>query len=121
MTCLIEVKCPNCNLPVVGRHGKGRKGNQRWLWLAIDHATEVVLTYVFEKRKDDVFRQLQTLLEPFGINRYYSDDWGAYEGNITPEKHVVGKRNTQKIERKNLNFRTWIKRLASKEPMLFQD
>ena len=24
----------------------------------------------------------------------------------------MGKRNTQKIERKNLNFRTWIKRLA---------
>jgi len=26
----------------------------------------------------------------------------------------VGKRNTQKIERKNLNFRTWIKRLTRK-------
>ncbi|MFK0572139.1 IS1 family transposase, partial [Endozoicomonas sp.] len=28
--------------------------------------------------------------------------------------HEIGKRNTQKIERKNLNFRTWIKRLARK-------
>jgi len=26
----------------------------------------------------------------------------------------VGKQNTQKIERKNLNFRTWIKRLTRK-------
>jgi len=26
----------------------------------------------------------------------------------------VGKRNTQKIERKNLNLRTWIKRLTRK-------
>ncbi|MFK0574090.1 IS1 family transposase, partial [Endozoicomonas sp.] len=42
------------------------------------------------------------------------DDWGAYERNIAPEKHEIGKRNTQKIERKNLNFRTWIKRLARK-------
>jgi insertion element IS1 protein InsB len=27
-------------------------------------------------------------------------------------RHEVGKRNTQKIGRKNLNFRTWVKRLA---------
>jgi len=29
-------------------------------------------------------------------------------------KHDVGKRNTQKIERKNLNLRTWVKRLTRK-------
>lgn len=28
--------------------------------------------------------------------------------------YVFGKRNTQKIERKNLNFRAWAKRLARK-------
>ena len=49
---------------------------------------------------------------PFNISRYYTDDWGAYERHIDPEKHEIGKTNTQKIERKNLNFRTWIKRLA---------
>ena len=48
------------------------------------------------------------------IQRYYTDDWGAYERHIDEEKHEVGKRNTQKIERKNLNFRTLIKRLARK-------
>ncbi len=69
---------------------------------------------VFGKRKDKVFRRLQVLLEPFGISRFYSDDWGAYEQNIDPEKHEAGKRNTQKIERRNLNFRIWIKRLARK-------
>jgi IS1 family transposase len=35
----------------------------------------------------------------------------AYERHLDPDKHEVGKQNTQKIERKNLNFRTWIKRL----------
>ncbi|MDB2384438.1 IS1 family transposase [Endozoicomonas sp.] len=88
------------------------KSNQRWLWLAIDHDRGVVLAYVFGRRKDEVFQRLKALLEPFGISRFYSDDWGAYERNMEPEKHEVGKRNTQKIERKNLNFRTWIKRLA---------
>ena len=43
-----------------------------------------------------------------------SDDWGAYDRHIDKEKRQLGKANTQKIERKNLNFRTWIKRLTRK-------
>ena len=92
----------------------GHKGNQRWLWHAIDHATGEVLAYVFGKRKDPVFKKLKALLEPFGIKKFYTDDWGAYERNIDKARHQVGKANTQKIERKNLNFRTRIKRLARK-------
>jgi len=67
---------------------------------------------VFGKRKDVVFKKLKALLGPFGISRYYTDDWGAYERHLAVDKHQVGKRNTQKIERKNLNFRTRIKRLT---------
>ncbi|MDI1278156.1 IS1 family transposase, partial [Methylobacter sp.] len=81
---------------------------------AVDHATNIVLAYVFGKRKDIVFKKLKALLEPFGISRYYTDDWGAYERHLEADKHQVGKRNTQKIERKNLYFRTWIKRLTRK-------
>jgi insertion element IS1 protein InsB len=51
------------------------KSNQRWLWYAVDHATNIVLAYVFDKRKDEVFKALKALLEPFGISRYYTDDW----------------------------------------------
>ena len=51
----------------------GKKGNQRWLWHAIDHHTGAVLTYVFGHRKDDVFLKLKALLEPFGLTRYYTD------------------------------------------------
>jgi insertion element IS1 protein InsB len=54
------------------------------------------------------------LLDPLKIKRYYTDDWGAYERHIETDKHEVGKSNTQKIERKNLNLRTWIKRLTRK-------
>jgi len=92
----------------------GNKANQRWLWYAVDHLTNTVLAYVFGKRKDDVFKQLKTLLAPFNITRFYTDDWGAYERHLEADKHETGKRNTQKIERKNLNFRTWIKRLTRK-------
>ena len=90
------------------------KGNQRWLWLAIDHETRTILAYTFGQRKDTIFRQFQTLLEPFGITKFYTDDWGIYRRNIDAEKHFVGKKNTQRIERKNLTLRTRIKRLCRK-------
>jgi insertion element IS1 protein InsB len=92
----------------------GKKSEQRWLWYAIDHASSTLLAYVFGRRKDDVFQQLQLLLQPFNIKRYYTDDWGAYERHLLTDQHEVGKKNTQKIERKNLNLRTWIKRLTRK-------
>ena len=89
-----------------------RKSNPRWLWHAIDHHTGRVLAYVFGRRKDDVFLKLQALLAPFGITKFYTDGWGAYERHIDAEKHQVGKENTQKIESKHTNLRTRIKRLV---------
>ena len=73
-----------------------------------------MLAFAFGKRKDHVFLELKALLDPFNIKRYYTDDWGAYTRHLDEDKHEVGKANTQKIERKNLNLRTWIKRLARK-------
>jgi len=88
------------------------KANPRWLWHAIDHHTGHVLAYVFGRRKDEVFLKLKRLLEPFGITRYYTDGWGAYERHLDPEQHRVGKDYTQKIESKHIRLRTRIKRLV---------
>jgi insertion element IS1 protein InsB len=90
----------------------GRKAEPRWLWHAIDHQSGTVLAYVFGRRQDEVFLQLQALLEPFGIRRFYTDGWGAYERHLAPEQHVVGKQHTQTIESKHINLRTRIKRLV---------
>jgi len=91
-----------------------KKDEPRWLWYAIDHNSSKVLAYVLGRRKDKVFKKLKNLLDDFQIRHYYTDDWGAYSRHLEPEKHVVGKSRTQKIERKNLTFRTRIKRLARK-------
>lgn len=88
------------------------KANPRWLWHAIDHRSGKVLAYLFGRRKDEVFLGLKKLLEPFGITRYYTDGWGAYERHLEPEQHRVGKDQTQKIESKHINLRTRIKRLV---------
>ena len=92
----------------------GSKAHQRWLWYAIDHATGKILAYILGSRKDKAFIKLKALLKPFGITRFYTDDWGAYERHLDSESHVVGKENTQQIERKNLTLRTRIKRLVRK-------
>jgi len=88
------------------------KAHPRWLWHAIDHHTGTVLAYVFGRRKDDVFLRLQQLLEPFGITKFSTDGWGAYERHLAAEQHQVGKENTQRIESKHINLRTRIKRLV---------
>jgi len=90
------------------------KQNQRWLWHAIDHHTHEVLAYHFGPRKDSAFKALKEKLSSFDINFYYTDDWGAYERHLPQSKHLVGKQNTQAIERKHLTLRTRIKRLARK-------
>jgi insertion element IS1 protein InsB len=88
------------------------KASPRWLWHAIDHHTGKVLAYVFGRRQDTVFLDLKALLEPFGITRYFTDGWGAYERHVEAEQHTIGKANTQKIESKHINLRTRIKRLV---------
>jgi insertion element IS1 protein InsB len=89
-----------------------KKSQPRWLWHAIDHHTRKVLAYVFGRRQDEVFLRLQQLLKPFGITKFYTDGWGAYERHLDPEQHQVGKGHTQKIESKHVNLRTRIKRLV---------
>jgi insertion element IS1 protein InsB len=88
------------------------KVHPRWLWHARDHHTGQVVAYVCGRRKDAVFLRLQELLEPFGITKYSTDGWGAYERHLDAEQHHVGKENTQKIESKHINLRTRIKRLV---------
>jgi insertion element IS1 protein InsB len=90
------------------------KKQERWLWHAIDHDTGAVLAYVLSDHKDSAFLGLKALLEPFGISQFYTDGWGAYQRHLNPADHSVGKRNTQKIERKHLTLRTRIKRLVRK-------
>jgi insertion element IS1 protein InsB len=90
------------------------KKNQRWLWYAIDSAIGRVLAFVFGRRTDEVCRSLLEKLAVFNVARYFTDGWGSYSKLIPPDKHVVGKRHTQRIENKNLLFRTRIKRLARK-------
>jgi insertion element IS1 protein InsB len=88
------------------------KAHPRWLWHAIDHHTGQVLASVLGRRQDTAFLERKALWEPFGITRYFTDGWGAYERHLEAKQHTVGKANTQKIESKHINLRTRMKRLV---------
>lgn len=112
------------------------KGNQVWLWHAIDHKTGEILAYTFGSSEDKVLDELLVLLSPFKIQKLYTDGKPAYGRKLKHKKvkynkkkklkkrrkdkrtrkitHEIGKKNTQKIERVHLSLRTWVKRLARK-------
>ena len=92
----------------------GNKRRPRWLWYAIEHARNTILAYVFGRRQDGVFKALKKLLASFQIAHYDTDSWATYERCLETQQHTIGKYQTRKIERKNLNLRKWIKRLARK-------
>ena len=84
------------------------------LWHAIDHDTGDVVAFVLGSREQCSFKMLKKLLKPLKISKFYTDANWAYIDNLPKSKLVVGKKNTQKIERKHLTFRTRLKRLARK-------
>jgi insertion element IS1 protein InsB len=90
------------------------RANQRWLRHSADLRTGKILAHTFGKREDKVFVGLRKLPEPFGIRKFHTDGLGTYVRKADCECHEVGKRNTQKTERRHLTLRTRIKRLAGK-------
>lgn len=91
-----------------------KKENQRWTWYVMEKETGIILSWHNGKRTDDDLKILLKQIEGIPISRYYTDDWGAYYRWLPADQHQVGKDETWKIERKNLNFRTHLKRLNRK-------
>ncbi|MCL2172489.1 MAG: IS1 family transposase [Candidatus Bathyarchaeota archaeon] len=85
-----------------------------WLWHAINRNTGEIIAYVFGTRKHEVLQKLLDLLSKLKveIEAVFSDDSFAYREAISANVLFTGKRNTQRIERKHLTFRTRLKCLA---------
>ena len=95
------------------------KGTPCWLWHAIDCETGDVVAFVLGSREHDMLWELMCELATANIEiiAIYADNNFAYRDIISaifPGTLQTGKKNTQKIERKHLTFRTRLKRLARK-------
>ena len=91
-----------------------KKRNPRWLWWVEDHDTGEVVAFLFGRRTNASFRRLLSLLAKSGVvvSRWFTDYWWAYHDLLPAEIHQAGKDQTQSIERKHLDLRTRVKRLA---------
>ena len=90
------------------------KKHQIWLWWAVEHRTNTPIAFVFGTREHKCLDELLLLLKPYSIGKVYTDNNFAYSNKIDKDKLVIGKKNTQKIERNHLTLRTHIKRLCRK-------
>ncbi len=90
------------------------KKHQHWLWYGLNRRTGRLAAFVLGRRTDASCRQLCAKLEGCQVENFYTDDWQSYGKSLDPKRHHIGKDGTQNIERKNLNFRTHIKRLQRK-------
>lgn len=88
------------------------KKNQRWLWYVLEKTTRKVLAFTFGRRTNATFQNLINLLPERLIDRLDTDDWKSYTSIRFTPIHRIGKDLTWRIERKNLDLRTRIKRLA---------
>ena len=104
-----DILCSHCWSSDLQNNGHSENGTQRWH--CIDKSSGIILAWHNGGRTDADFRQLLQYLENIPIDLYYSDDWGAYTRNFPENRHYIGKAQTWKIERKNLNFRIHLKRL----------
>lgn len=89
------------------------KSNIRWTWYVIERRSGIILGWQNGRRTDEVLQQLLRKVAHLPIWICHTDEWGAYQRHLpSTYLHCIGKDNTWKIERKNLNFRTHLKRLS---------
>ncbi len=78
----------------------------------LEKTTRKVLAFTFGRRTNATFQKLINLLPERLIDRLDTDDWKSYTSIRFTPIHRIGKDLTWRIERKNLDLRTRIKRLA---------
>lgn len=92
-----------------------KKSNQRWTWYAVERKTGLILAYQNGRRTDESLKKLVQKVAHLPIRICHTDALAAYEKHLPIEcRRIIDKDNTWKIERKNLNFRTHLKRLSRK-------
>jgi IS1 family transposase len=90
------------------------KKQQCWLWYGLNRHTGYIPAFVLGRRTDASCTKLVQKLESCQVHNFYTDNWQSYTKTLEEKRHHVGKDGTQNIERKNLNFRTHLKRMQRK-------
>ena len=89
------------------------KSNIRWTWYLIDKRSGIIIAWQNGRRTDELLKKFLAKVAHLPLFICHTEKLGAYQRLFPKEYlHLIGKDNTWKIERKNLNFRTHLKRLS---------
>lgn len=74
-----------------------------WIGISLDKSSGLILSARVGKHTDQFLAELIANTEgKTNCKHWYTDDWGGYERVFTPEvTHIIGKDNTQRLERTN--------------------
>ena len=74
-----------------------------WIGLSLAKDSGLILSVRIGKHTDAFLDELVVSTEgKTSSKRWYTDNWGGYERVLPPEiRHVIGKENTQRLERTN--------------------
>ena len=89
----------------------GRRKKQVWFWYLYHKRSKSILKWHIGSRADKDLRELLSGINIENVGVFCTDDWNSYSRILSPEKHKIGKKYTQQIERQNSNFRKDLKRL----------
>ena len=93
----------------------GSKANARWLWYLVERRSGVIVAWESGSREDAVLKRLLLKVEHLPLRQSYTDGLAAYARHLTCRyEHRVESGQTWRIERRNLNLRTHLKRLSRK-------
>jgi len=96
----------------------GNKKNKKWIWIAQCRATrQVIAFHVGGRGKKDAkmfWEKIPEFIQKKGY--FYSDDWDAYKGVFTTDRHYYSKqkKETNHLERLNNTIRQRVSRLVRK-------
>lgn len=91
------------------------KKNKRWIWVAYDPSTKLVIAYHIGGRGKSAAKKFWEKIPKELHDCYFeTDDWEAYRSIIPPDQHKVGKDLTYYIEGFNATIRARVSRLVRK-------
>ena len=91
----------------------GSKANARWTWYLVERQSGVIVAWENGRRDDAALKALLVKVAHLPIRCCYTDGLAAYARWLSYE-HRVETGQTWRIERRNLNLRTHLKRLSRK-------
>jgi len=92
----------------------GNKQHESWVMYAINKTTGKVIDFCVGRRTKENLKKITDSLLLLNPKKIYTDGLTIYKTLIPEKLHKVFVHCTNKIERKNLNIRTHLKRLSRK-------